>query len=118
MKSMGIAEVIASRSLEFPVGTLVTGGPGWAEYSVDIAKNVSPIESVPGLPVMHFLGAFGLPGFTAYDALMLIVKATTGDAIVVSGVAGAVGMMVVQIAKKMIGCRRVIGIAGSEDKCR
>lgn len=86
------------------------------------------------MPVTHFLGALGLPGFTAYYALTQIVKATAKDAIVVSGAAGAVGTMVVQIAKKMIGCRKVcssllflgviansvqvIGIAGTDDKCR
>lgn len=141
MKSMGIAQVVESRSSDVPVGSLVTGLPGWSEYSVDDAKNVSIIEPQPGLPETHFLGALGLPGFTAYYALTQIVKATKEDAIVVSGAAGAVGSMVVQIAKKMIGCRKVcfffcflsrcytrdsdanvlakvIGIAGTDEKCR
>ncbi|KAJ6011083.1 hypothetical protein N7451_002495 [Penicillium sp. IBT 35674x] len=118
MKSMGIARVMESRSPDLAVGTLVTGGPGWTEYSVDEAKNVSVLDPQPGLPDTHFLGALGLPGFTAYYALTQIVKAKSTDAIVVSGAAGAVGNMVVQIAKKMIGCRKVIGIAGTDEKCR
>ncbi|OJJ50373.1 hypothetical protein ASPZODRAFT_149710 [Penicilliopsis zonata CBS 506.65] len=119
MKSMGIAQVVASRCAAVPVGSLVTGNPGWAEYSVDEGEKVAVIEEIPaGLPVTHFLGALGLPGFTAYYALTQIVKATARDAIVVSGAAGAVGTMVVQIAKKMIGCRKVIGIAGTDEKCR
>lgn len=107
MKSMGIAKVVQSRSPDVPEGSLVTGNPGWTEYSVDDAKNVALIHTQDGLPVTHFLGALGLPGFTAYYALMQVVKATPGDAIVVSGAAGAVGTMAVQIAKKMIGCRKV-----------
>jgi hypothetical protein len=107
MASMGIAEVVDSRSRDVKTGSLVTGMPNWTEYSIDEAKNFDVIEPQPGLPVTHFLGALGLPGFTAYYALTQIVKATAKDAIVVSGAAGAVGMMVVQIAKKMIGCRKV-----------
>lgn len=107
MKSMGIAEVVRSQSPAVAEGSLVTGNPGWTEYSVDDAENVSVIGEQPGLPVTHFLGALGLPGFTAYYALTQIVKATSKDAIVVSGAAGAVGTMVVQIAKKLIGCRKV-----------
>ncbi|KAJ5808134.1 hypothetical protein N7474_009403 [Penicillium riverlandense] len=118
MASMGIAEVVDSRSPDVKTGSLVTGMPNWTEYSIDEAKNVDVIEPQAGLPVTHFLGALGLPGFTAYYALTQIVKATAKDAIVVSGAAGAVGNMVVQIAKKMIGCRKVIGIAGTDDKCR
>ncbi len=36
----------------------------------------------------------------------------------VSGAAGATGSMVVQIAKKMLGCKKVVGMAGSDDKCK
>lgn len=38
--------------------------------------------------------------------------------VVVSGAAGATGSMVVRIAKTVIGCKKVVGIAGSDDKCR
>ncbi|KAJ5096213.1 hypothetical protein NUU61_005569 [Penicillium alfredii] len=118
MKSMGISQVVESRSPEVATGSLVLGIPGWTEYSVTEAQNVSVIDSLPELPITHFLGALGLPGFTAYYALTQIVKATQTDAIVISGAAGAVGTMAVQISKKMIGCRKVIGIAGTDAKCR
>lgn len=36
----------------------------------------------------------------------------------VSGAAGATGSMVVQIAKHIVGCSKVIGLAGSNEKCR
>ncbi|KAJ5643653.1 uncharacterized protein N7484_006160 [Penicillium longicatenatum] len=118
MKSMGIARVVESRNPDIVTGSLVTGIPWWSEYSIDDATNVSVLNPQPGLLDTHFLGALGLPGFTVYYALTQIVKAKSTDAIVVSGAAGAVGNMVVQIAKKMIGCRKVIGIAGTDEKCR
>ena len=107
MGAMGICRVLESRSPKIEVGALVTARPGWNEYAVDDAQNVFPLVATPGLSETHFLGALGLPGFTAYYALFQIVKATSQDAIVVSGAAGAVGNVVVQIAKKIIGCRKV-----------
>lgn len=47
-----------------------------------------------------------------------MAEAKAEDAVVVSGAAGATGSMVVQIAKKVLGCRRVVGIAGGAEKCR
>lgn len=57
-----------------------------------------------------------MPGLTAYFGLMHIGKPKAGETIVVSGAAGAVGLVVGQIAK-LNGCR-VIGITGSEEKVK
>ena len=59
-----------------------------------------------------------MTGLTAYYGLVEILEAKPTDAIVVSGAAGATGSMVIQIAKHVINCKKVIGIAGSEDKCK
>jgi NADPH-dependent curcumin reductase CurA len=53
---------------------------------------------------------------TAYFGLFDIGKPEPGQIVVVSGAAGAVGMVVGQLAK-IHGCR-VVGIAGGADKCR
>lgn len=37
--------------------------------------------------------------------------------VLVSGAAGAVGLAFVQIAKKVVGCKRVVGVAGGKAKC-
>jgi len=55
-----------------------------------------------------------MPGRTAYFGLLDIGKPQTGQTVVVSGAAGAVGATVGQIAK-IYGCR-VVGIAGSDEK--
>jgi NADPH-dependent curcumin reductase CurA len=63
------------------------------------------------------MGALGLGGFTAFYGFNIIGQTTAEDVMVVSFAAGSPGSMVVQIAN-MIGCKRVIGIAGGEMKCK
>ena len=118
MRSNGIGQVVDSRVSSLPKGTLVTAGTGWAEYAILNAKACNPIKEVPGIAITHFLGALGLTGLTAYFGLREVARAGPEDTVVVSGAAGATGSMVVQIAKKMLRCKRVIGMAGSDDKCR
>lgn len=57
-----------------------------------------------------------MPGNTAYFGFLKICQPKSGDVVVVSGGAGAVGSIVGQIAK-IKGCT-VIGIAGTEEKCK
>ena len=56
----------------------------------------------------------GMPGLTAYVGLLDVGKPREGETVFVSGAAGAVGMVVCQIAK-IKGCR-VVGSAGSAAK--
>jgi hypothetical protein len=53
---------------------------------------------------------------TAYFGLLEIGKPKAGETLVVTGAAGAVGSLVGQIGK-IAGCR-VVGIAGTDEKCR
>ncbi|PWY68477.1 NAD(P)-binding protein [Aspergillus heteromorphus CBS 117.55] len=101
-------------------GTIVLAGGSWSEYSIaEIADcEVLDTEALPGVGLTHFMGSFGYPGLTALYGLREVAKLKQGESLVVSGAAGAVGGMVVQIAKKVLGAGRVIGIAGTEDKCR
>lgn len=117
MGARGIAEVVESKSSKFPKGSLVVASTNWSEYNVLNEAACSPVQQVGDLSPTHFLGALGLTGLTAYYGLQ-VVRAGPDDVVVVSGAAGATGSMVVQIAKHMLGCKKVIGIAGTDDKCK
>jgi NADPH-dependent curcumin reductase len=114
MRAGAAGNVVASKHPQFKVGDVVTGGFGVQQYALSDGKGVFKVDTrlVP-LPV--YLGTLGMPGMTAYFGLLEVGKPKAGETVVVSGAAGAVGMVVGQIAK-IKGCR-VVGIAGGADKC-
>jgi NADPH-dependent curcumin reductase CurA len=113
-----ICEIVATKSIDWAVGALVIADVGWREYAVLPAENCMPIKPIEGLEPVHYVSLFGVAGVTAYYGLVDIAKTTVNDAVVISGAAGAVGSLAVQIAKHVLGCKRVIGIAGTDEKCR
>ena len=121
MRAYGIAEVLESTasSGKFKNGDLIVGGCNWSEHAVLNAAECTPIVPLPnGMSPTHYLGGLGMTGLTAYYGLVEVARTKPIDVVVVSGAAGATGSMVVQIAKHIIGCRRVIGLAGGADKCK
>jgi NADPH-dependent curcumin reductase CurA len=120
MRSYGIGEVVESTADSLKKGTLVTGTLNWTDYTVVGAKEVRPVaaDEKSGIRVTNYIGSLGGPGLTAYYGITDIARATKDDVVVVSGAAGATGSMVVQIAKHLIGCKKVIGIAGGDKKCK
>ncbi|EUC35787.1 hypothetical protein COCCADRAFT_90009 [Bipolaris zeicola 26-R-13] len=121
MRSGAICEVVTSNSDSLKPGQLVIDfSLSWSEYLVVPAKAVRPIQTDPSGAIRptHFMGALGGTGLTAYYGLIDIARATATDTVVVSGAAGATGSLVVQIAKHIVGCKRVIGIAGGAQKCK
>jgi len=110
-----VAEVMESKSNKFNKGDIVSGMLPW-QKSI-IAKDTAIQKIDTGIaPASYYLGILGMPGLTAYFGLMHICKPKAGETVVVSGAAGAVGVIVGQIAK-INGCK-VIGIAGSDDKIK
>ncbi|KEF52507.1 uncharacterized protein A1O9_11349 [Exophiala aquamarina CBS 119918] len=119
MGARGLGEVVDSTTESIPKGTIVQAPLPWSEYVVVNAADASARNPLPnGLSITHYLGALGGPGLTAYYGLVVIGEAKKGQRIVVSGAAGATGSMVVQIAKNIVGASEVIGIAGTDEKCR
>lgn len=108
-----VAEVVESRSPQFSPGDAVIGMLQWKLVQAVSAEKVTKLNKETA-PLSYYLGILGMPGLTAYFGLLDIGKPKEGETVVVSGAAGAVGMVVGQIAK-IKGCR-VVGIAGSDAK--
>ncbi len=111
-----VAEVVESRAAGFRPGDIALAHAGWQEYAALPAKAVERIDqaSLEGAPLSYLLGVLGMPGATAYFALDTIGKPKTGETVVISAAAGAVGQAAGQVAK-LKGCK-VIGVAGAADK--
>ncbi|KAI5370488.1 Putative GroES-like superfamily, alcohol dehydrogenase-like, NAD(P)-binding domain superfamily [Septoria linicola] len=119
MQARGLAEVIESKSQKFQKGDVVIASTGWSEYAVVKEAQTQPAPDLPkGQSKTAYLGALGLTGLTAYFGLTGVGNTTKDDVVVISGAAGATGSMAVQIAKKILGAKKVIGIAGTDEKCR
>ena len=110
-----IAKVVESKSNHFKSGDEIVGILPWQEYMIADQKNLKLIDTSIA-PASYYLGILGMTGLTAYFGFILIGKPKAGETVVVSGAAGAVGVVVGQIAKIM-GCY-VVGIAGSDEKVK
>ncbi len=109
-----VARVVASKSADVPEGALVSAFNGWQEYATAPARSVQVLAD--GTDPATALGVLGTNGITAYFGLLDVGQPREGETVVVSAAAGSVGHIVGQIAK-IEGCR-VVGVAGSADKCR
>ena len=111
-----LGQVIASRNPGYKEGDLLTSMAGWRE-AWTAAPNMLGASKLPptNLPPQVFMGALGMTGLTAYAGLLKLGEPKPGETVFVSGAAGAVGSIVVQIAK-LKGCH-VVASAGGKDKC-
>lgn len=116
MRGSAIGVVEKSRNPALPEGTHVSGLLGWQEYAVSDGRGLVVLPEIPGVPLIAHFGLFGHIGMTAYFGLLDIGRPVAGETLVVSAAGGAVGSLVGQIGRIM-GCR-VVGIAGSDEKCR
>ncbi|RDK40403.1 NADP-dependent leukotriene B4 12-hydroxydehydrogenase [Aspergillus phoenicis ATCC 13157] len=119
MRGQSIAQVLSvgsSLKSQYKVGDWVIAYSGWQEYAFLGAKEAQKISVPAGCKPTDAMSVLGMTGLTAYFGMMDVGKPKAGDTVVVSGAAGATGMVAGQIAK-IQGAKRVIGIAGSKDKC-
>ena len=114
----GVAEVIESKHADYSTGDIVQGQLGWQTYKVSAVTAQEKFRKIPdrGVPYSIGLSTLGMTGFSAYFGFVDCGAPKADDVVVVSGAAGGVGSNVVQLAQLL--CKRVIGIAGGDEKCR
>lgn len=133
------AEVLASRDSAFREGDIIACQAGWQDYqivsSADEAIGYPPASELvrslngtnsqwsyvfrPALAKMWpsdvLMDVFGTSGMTAYFGVRECGPLMPADAVAVSGVAGSVGAIIAQLAKKA--GSYVVGFAGSAERC-
>jgi NADPH-dependent curcumin reductase CurA len=109
-----VGEVVASGDDSLEPGDTVLHQAGWREHALLPASAVRRVDGTK-VPASAYLGVLGMPGLTAYVGLTRIAALQQGDAVLVSGAAGAVGSIAGQMAR-LLGASRVVGSAGSAEK--
>ena len=112
-----VGVVDASNHADWPIGTNVFCAGGWRSHSLQTGKGfIGKVPEIPGIPLSLWIGVLGVPGLTAWFGTKTVGKFREGDAVLVTSAAGPVGATAGQLAKAW-GASKVIGVAGSEDKC-
>lgn len=108
-----VGTVVAGSADGVEVGDLVTLGGPWADYTDTTDVTVLDRDALPE-PYYHLATGNGA---TALYGVRDVAGVTEGDVVLVSGAAGGVGALAGQIARRL-GAARVVGTAGSPEKCR
>jgi NADPH-dependent curcumin reductase CurA len=111
-----VSQVMASSNAGFAIGEFVEGRTGWREYAA-IDPSLTPLRKIDpqAAPLSTAVGVLGMPGQTAHACVIGVGRVATGETVVISAAAGAVGSIAGQIGK--ISGARVVGIAGGAAKC-
>lgn len=117
IRALSVSRVVASEKPGIEKDDLVCVMSNAAEYVlVPGGEGITKIDTSIPVPPSYFIGILGIPGFTAWIGIELLGKAVKGEQVYVSAAAGAVGIVVGQLAK-IKGCR-VVGSVGSDEKVK
>lgn len=108
----GVGRVVASNAANIPVGAYVAGDLGWQDYAACDSSSVRVVDPTLA-PVRTSLGVLGPSGVAAYIALFDEGRPKSGETVLVTAAAGAVGSIAGQLAR-LQGCRAVGICIGAE----
>ena len=123
----GIGKVLASKNDKFPVGSFVSANTNWTTHRVVSAADLEKSKVLDPKGVEHLWWYLSLLGGTAVTAYFIFYRYAElddkrpedhGKTFLISGAAGAVGSICVQIAAKVFGAKKIIAIAGGPEKVR
>ncbi|OBA17969.1 NAD(P)-binding protein [Metschnikowia bicuspidata var. bicuspidata NRRL YB-4993] len=117
IRTLGLGEVLESKSDKYVKGDVISGVFHWGDEIIIPEASVSA-KVDKSLPYEWYLSAIGLTGLTAYFGLQKVGQFKEGQTVLVSAASGATGSMVVQLAKHFFKASKVVGIAGSDEKCK
>ncbi len=113
MTGRGVGQVLESKLEGYKPGDIVIGELGWTEIGIADSRELRKVD--PSLaPVSTAVGLLGMPGLSAYFALLDLGEPRAGDTVLVTAASGSVGSAAGQIAR-LAGCR-TIALAGSDAK--
>lgn len=110
----GVGEVVTSDSPLFRPGDIVQADDfGWQPLTVIAARTARRLDPAVA-PVQTALGCLGMPGLSAYFALLHVGRPKPGETVLISAASGALGQVAGQIAR--IKGLDPVAIAGSDAK--
>lgn len=110
----GVGEVVQSEDPGFRAGDIVLSDYfGWQVETVIPAATATRLDPAEA-PVQTSLGCLGMPGLTAYFALLGTARPKAGETVLISAASGAVGQIAGQIAR--LKGFDPVAIAGTEEK--
>ncbi len=114
-----LGEIIESQNKTIKTGDIIMARLAWEAYSTvgdeDWLVTLTEQEKQDH-PLSYHLGVLGDTGMSAYFGLTDIGRPQPGETVLISAAGGAVGSVAGQIARLM--GARVVGFAGSDEKCR
>ena len=117
IRALGVGQVVESTAARLVAGDWVYGPLSAQTHALMPAAALTKLDLSNSIQPRDYVGPLGVTtGLTAWVGLIAVADVQAGETVLVSGAAGAVGSMVVLLAKAR--GARVIGIAGGPEKCR